>query len=377
MNRSLLTILGDLIRFKSVTPNDEGCQDYLISYLQNIGFNCQIINHDPVSNFFARIGNSSPLLVFAGHTDVVSAGEISQWHSNPFEMVQENDRLYGRGTADMKGSIAAMLSAAERFIANHPNFSGSLGFLITSGEEGEHYDLGTPLVMKTLYSQGTTIDYCIVGEPSCQERLGDMIKIGRRGSLNGQVVVTGKQGHVAYPHLALNPIHLISPVLHQLSNQVWDNGNDYFPPTSFQITSIEAGGHASNIIPGKLSLNFNFRFSTEQTSDSLKSKVDEIFKQLSLPYEINWRLSGNPFLTKQGLLVDCATASIKEQLGIIPEWSTTGGTSDGRFIAPYGIELIELGLVNATIHQVNEHTSLTDLLSLEQLYYQLCVRLLT
>ncbi|MDP1603287.1 MAG: succinyl-diaminopimelate desuccinylase [Legionella sp.] len=369
---SIKTLLSKLVACPSITPEDAGCQDFMMSFFEKAGFSCQRFDSPPVSNFFARIGTKAPLLVFAGHTDVVPVGNASKWHTDPFELTEIDGIAYGRGVADMKGSLAAMMAMAARFIADYPHFSGSLGFLITSGEEGDLYDKGTPHVMSELQKQGITIDYCIVGEPSSTSHVGDVIKIGRRGSLSGQLELHGKQGHVAYPHLAENPIHRISPALAELCATAWDTGNDYFPPTSFQVTHIHAGGHASNIIPGDLNLHFNFRFSTEQTVESLKAQVNDCFERHALKPTINWRLSGNPFLTSQGILLESSVKAVTSITQQNPVLSTSGGTSDGRFIAPYGIEVVELGPVNATIHQVNECTTLADLEALADIYYAIC-----
>ena len=372
----LKELLSELISYPSITPDDAGCQEFMIQYLNDIGFSCERMNHGPVSNFYAIYGNNGPLLVFAGHTDVVPVGDVSKWLTDPFVMEEREGMLYGRGTADMKGSLACMLHMAQRFTSTYPEFPGRLGFLITSGEEGDDYDLGTPYVMAKLKNQGIHIDYCIVGEPSSTSHVGDVIKIGRRGSLSAKINLHGKQGHVAYPHLAENPIHKISGALAKLCAKVWDKGNEYFPPTSMQITYINSGGHASNIIPGELALHLNFRYSTEQTQDSLKTQVLNTFNEFNLKPEISWRLSGEPFLTAQGALLDSAQQAVVEQSGIQPELSTSGGTSDGRFIAPYGVEVIELGPVNATIHQVNECVSLNDLNQLEAQYFSICQKLL-
>lgn len=372
----LKKLLAQLIRFPSISPKDAGCQEFMIQFLEEVGFSCQRMNNDPVANFFATYGTSGPLLVFAGHTDVVPVGEMEQWHTQPFELTEKNGMLYGRGTADMKGSLACMLHLARRFTQTYPDFPGRLGFLITSGEEGDDYDLGTPYVMKELNKQGIHIDYCIVGEPSSTKHVGDVIRIGRRGSLSAKITLHGKQGHVAYPQLALNPIHQISPALSKLAATVWDMGNAYFPPTSMQITHINSGSHASNIIPGLLTLHLNFRFSTEQTQFSLKEKVSAIFKEYALTPDIEWRLSGEPFLTAKGALIDSVQHVIKKQTGLNTELSTSGGTSDGRFIAPYGVEVIELGPVNASIHQVNECIALNELEQLEEQYYSICQDLL-
>lgn len=369
-------LLTELINFPSITPDDAGCQEFMIQFLQDAGFSCERMNNGPVSNFFALYGNSGPLLVFAGHTDVVPIGDESKWHTDPFVLVDKDSMLYGRGVADMKGSLACMLLMAKRFVEAYPAFPGRLGFLITSGEEGDDYDLGTPYVMERLQKQGIHIDYCIVGEPSSTAHVGDVLKIGRRGSLSAKICLHGKQGHVAYPHLAENPIHKISPALAKLTTIHWDEGNAYFPPTSMQITSISSGGQAPNIIPGELNMHLNFRYSTEQTQETLKEQVMATFNEFGLSPSINWRLSGEPFLTAQGALLESTQQAILEQSGYTPELSTSGGTSDGRFIAPYGVEVIELGPVNATIHQVNECVSLIDLHQLEAQYFSICQKLL-
>ncbi|KTD70423.1 MULTISPECIES: succinyl-diaminopimelate desuccinylase [Legionella] len=372
----LQEILNKLVRFPSITPEDAGCQEFMIQFLERIGFSCQRMNKEPVSNFFASYGESGPLLVFAGHTDVVPVGDATKWLSDPFIMEHKNGMLFGRGVADMKGSLACMLLMAQRFVKTYPKFQGRLGFLITSGEEGNDYDMGTPYVMQLLKNQGIHIDYCIVGEPSSTHRVGDVLKIGRRGSLSAKITLHGKQGHVAYPHLADNPIHKISPVLAELSTTLWDQGNHHFPPTSMQITHLQSGGQALNIIPGDLVLHLNFRYSTEQTHSVLKEKMTTIFQNHDLNPIMEWRLSGEPFLTAQGALLESCKEAIIELTKNSPELSTSGGTSDGRFIAPYGVEVVELGPVNATIHQVNECVSLSDLHQLETLYFSICEKLL-
>ncbi len=369
-------VLAQLIAYPSITPADEQCQEYMMARLKNLGFTCLPFNLNPVSNFFAYYGDTGPLLVFAGHTDVVPVGDESKWLTNPFHLTEKNDLLYGRGTADMKGSLASMPLMAERFIKRYPHFQGRLGFLITSGEEGDDYLLGTPYVMQQLTERNISIDYCIVGEPSSTSRIGDVIKIGRRGSLSAKIRIQGIQGHVAYPHLADNPIHKLSPALAELTSIQWDKGNEYFPPTSMQITYINSGGHASNIIPGELLMHLNFRYSTEQTEHALKEQITTLFARHQLEASIEWRLSGLPFLTSKGPLLEACKQAILEQTGIETELSTNGGTSDGRFIAPYGVEVIELGPVNATIHQVNECVSLSELELLEKIYFSLCERLL-
>lgn len=368
----LQDLLAKLISFQSITPADAGCQSFMIHYLEELGFKCQRFNKAKVDNFFAFYGTSGPLLVFAGHTDVVPVGDSDKWQTNPFVLTQQDGMLYGRGTADMKGSLAAMLIMANRFITQYPTFQGRLGFLITSGEEGDDFNDGTPYVMQQLKEQGIAIDYCIVGEPSSTHKTGDVIKIGRRGSLSAKVTLQGKQGHVAYPHLADNPIHKISSFLAELTTTQWDKGNEHFPPTSMQITYLHSGGHASNVIPGELSFDMNFRYCTEQTDALLKEKVASLFQKHNLKPQINWRLNGEPFLTSNGLLLECCQKAISDKTGSRPKLSTDGGTSDGRFIAPYGVEVVELGPVNATIHQVNECVSLQDLQMLESVYFSIC-----
>lgn len=368
--------LEHLIHFQSITPHDRGCQQYMISTLENLGFQCKPYPNSPVDNFFGRYGDGSPLLVFAGHTDVVPEGDRSKWATDPFRLIEKEGMLYGRGTADMKGSLACMLIAASRFVQDYPTFKGSLGFLITSGEEGDHFHLGTPYVMEQLQKEGIKPDFCVVGEPSSHRRVGDVIKIGRRGSLTANLKFHGKQGHVAYPHLAVNPIHTIAPALAELTSITWDEGNEHFPPTSMQITHIQSGGQASNIIPGELLLQLNFRYSTEQTASSLKKGVKDCLEKHRLNPSIDWRLNGEPFLTPKGDLIAQTIQIIHALTKQYPELSTSGGTSDGRFIAPYKVDVIELGPVNATIHQVNECVALADLGLLCDMYYALCETLL-
>lgn len=373
---SIKSLLAELIRFQSVTPHDALCQQFMMDYFSKLGFDCQQYDNLPVANFFARLGQQSPLLVFAGHTDVVPVGDASKWLTDPFALTEKEGMLYGRGTADMKGSLAAMMVMAQQFVNNYPNFKGSLGFLITSGEEGDLFDLGTPYVMSALQQQGIHLDYCVVGEPSSSHFLGDIIKIGRRGSLTALITAHGKQGHVAYPHLADNPIHRLGPILTELSTTQWDHGNDHFPPTSMQITYINADGKANNIIPGELGLNLNFRFSTEQTVDRLKQAVKHCFDKWGLKADFNWITNGLPFLTEHGKLLDSTINAVQAVTGLQPELSTSGGTSDGRFIAPYGVEVVELGPINATIHQVNECVAEADLIALSEIYLKICTQLL-
>ena len=375
MTATVQNFLDQLVRYKSITPNDAGCQDYMIGFFEQLGFVCQRFDNPPVANFFARFGTAAPLLVFAGHTDVVPVGDVSKWQTNPFVLTEKNGLAFGRGVADMKGSLAAMMAMAARFVTDYPDFPGSIGFLITSGEEGDDYLQGTPFVMAELQKQGITIDYCVVGEPSSTDVVGDVIKIGRRGSLTGKLSLHGKQGHVAYPHLAQNPIHLISPALTELTSTIWDEGDDYFPPTSLQIIHIHAGGQANNVIPGELTLHFNFRFSPQQTSDGLQAKIRSCFERYRLNPSIEWRLSGEPFLTSQGKQLESCIHAISSLTAQQPVLSTSGGTSDGRFIAPYGVEVVELGPVNATIHQVDECVALADLEKLADIYYTICQKI--
>lgn len=369
-------MLSKLISFKSITPDDAGCQNFLIQFLESMGFSCKKLDNFPVSNFFARMGTAKPMLIFAGHTDVVPVGDISLWKTNPFTLTNQNGTLFGRGVADMKGSIAAMLLAAQRFLHACPSMKGSLGFLITSGEEGDHFHLGTEYVMQKLNEEGTIPQYCIVGEPSSSKHTGDVIKIGRRGSLTGKLTLDGKQGHVAYPQFAINPIHIISPALKDLASIQFDEGNRHFPATSLQITHIHSGGESGNIIPASIQVQFNIRFSTEQTVEGLKEKVLKCFTKYDLSPIIEWRLNGEPFLTSHGQLLEECTDAIQKHCGITPEYSTSGGTSDGRFIAPYGVEVIELGPVNQSIHQINENVTLIDLEKLSEIYFTICSRIL-
>lgn len=373
---SIRTILEALVACPSISPDDAGCQSLLIRYLEPLGFHCQRLDSPPVSNLFACIGQGEPCFIFAGHTDVVPIGEISQWQSNPFRLTEHERLCYGRGVADMKGSLASMLVAAARFVNQHPSFHGRLGFLITSGEEGDDYNLGTPYVMEALKRQGIHPNYCLVGEPSSSQSIGDTIKIGRRGSLSATLTLKGRQGHVAYPQLADNPIHAIAPMLAELTTTSWDTGNDHFPPTSLQITRIHADGKASNVIPGTLMLDFNLRYSTEHTHQDLIQRIETCCRRHLIDPLIQWRFSGEPFLTSKGPLLEHTINAIKTHTGIEPILSTSGGTSDGRFIAPFGVEVVELGPLNATIHQVNESVSLDDLLTLSHVYYDICVAFL-
>lgn len=366
----LTSILAQLIACPSISPDDAGCQNVMQDFLRKLGFRCQQFDCPPVSNFYAEYGEGDHLFVFAGHTDVVPTGDLSLWKTDPFSLVINDDLLLGRGVADMKGSLAAMLITAQRWVEAHPK-CGRLGFLITSGEEGDDYDVGTPYVMQQLQAQGKKIDFCIVGEPSSTLRIGDVIKMGRRGSLTCKLHLQGKQGHVAYPHLAKNPIHMLAPALAELSTTVWDQGSEHFPPTSLQITHIQAGGQASNIIPQDVHLHFNIRFSTAHTAEKLQTMIEDCFARHHLHPTYAWTLSGNPFLTQTGRLLQTCQQVIQEHTQQNPECSTSGGTSDGRFIAPYEVEVIELGPVNQTIHQINESGSLSDLVILSNMYYDI------
>ncbi|MBK80150.1 MAG: succinyl-diaminopimelate desuccinylase [Gammaproteobacteria bacterium] len=372
---AVLDLCVELVRRASVTPDDAGCQALLGARLEALGFDCRAMPFGSVDNLWAVRGRAGPLVVFAGHTDVVPTGPESAWSSPPFEPTLRDGFLYGRGTADMKGSLAAMIVATERFLADHPDPAGRIGFLITSDEEGPAVD-GTRAVMGALTDAGESIDYCVVGEPSSGAALGDTVRIGRRGSLNGRLTVLGVQGHVAYPHLADNPIHRLAPALAELAATSWDDGNAHFPPTSFQASNIAAGTGAGNVVPGELVLDFNFRFSTEQTADGLQQRVEAILARHGLRYELTWTLSGEPFLTGPGRLIDATCEAIEAVAGLRPELSTSGGTSDGRFIAPAGAEVVELGPGNATIHKIDERVAVAELEPLAEIYRGILERLL-
>jgi len=371
-----LELSSALIARASVTPDDQGCQQLLAERLEKIGFVIEKLRFGDVDNLWARRGTSAPLFTFAGHTDVVPTGPLADWDSDPFEPAIRDGYLFGRGAADMKSSIAAMLTACERFVAEHDDHSGSIAFLITSDEEGPSVN-GTVKVVEQLQARDEKIDWCLVGEPSSKDQTGDTIKNGRRGSLCGVLTIKGKQGHVAYPQLADNPIHRAAPALSELAAVEWDQGNAFFPPTTFQISNIKAGTGAENVIPGSIELSFNLRFSTESTADSLKSRVTAILDSHQLNYDIQWRLSGQPFLTPAGELVDAAREAIQSQVGITTTLSTSGGTSDGRFIAPTGAQVVELGPVNATIHQTNECVNIAELDKLSDIYEEILKQLLT
>lgn len=370
-----LNLAFDLISRASVTPDDEGCQPLMMERLQALGFNCEPLRFEDVDNFWARRGSEGPLFAFAGHTDVVPTGPLEQWQSDPFKPEIRDGYLYGRGTADMKGSLAAFITACERFIAKHPDHKGSIALLITSDEEGPSIN-GTVKVIEHLEARQEKIDWCLVGEPSSTTLVGDIIKNGRRGSLGARLTVKGIQGHVAYPHLADNPIHRVAPVLAELAKTEWDQGNAHFPPTTFQVSNIHSGTGVTNVIPGEAEVIFNFRFSTETTAEALQNRVEQIFDKHGLNYEIKWTLSGQPFLTAEGALVSAASQAIKSVTGRETELSTSGGTSDGRFIAPTGAQVLELGPVNATIHKVNECVKAEDLDTLSAIYENVLENLL-
>ena len=376
MKNKVLELTMDLIRRQSVTPEDEGCLDMIGSRLQACGFQLTPINANNVRNLLAIKGSGEPCFAFAGHTDVVPPGDITDWTSPPFEPTIRNERLYGRGAADMKASLAAMVVAVEEFTSKYPNNKGKIAFLLTSDEEGVATD-GTIRIVEHIKNRtDLTIDYCVVGEPSSKDSLGDTIRIGRRGSLNAVLRVKGIEGHVAYPTEAKNPIHHALPALDELARYEWDAGNEYYPPTSMQISNVRAGAGTENVIPGALECQFNFRFSTEHTAESLKEVTQHIFDKYSLDYEISWRLSGNPFLTAEGKLTENVKAAIRDRLSVETELSTGGGTSDGRFIAPLGTELIELGPLNNSIHKVNENIVLTEISELKDLYFNILARML-
>ena len=366
----VITLAKDLMSRPSITPEDAGCQTVMIKRLQALGFIIETMVFEDTVNLWARRGTQAPLFVFAGHTDVVPSGPVDQWHTPPFEPTIIDGYLHGRGAADMKGSLACMVVAIERFIAQNPNHNGSIALLITSDEEGPFIN-GTTRVIDTLEARNEKIDMCIVGEPSSTHAVGDIVKNGRRGSITGDLIVKGIQGHVAYPHLANNPIHKALPALAELATTHWDNGNDFFPPTSFQIPNITAGTGASNVIPGQCEVQFNFRFSTELTDIDIKRRVHSILDAHDLDYDLKWTLSGHPFLTDSGTLVDAVVAAITDINHTPPQLLTTGGTSDGRFIARTGAQVVELGPVNATIHKVNECVKVTDLEKLTDMYQRI------
>jgi succinyl-diaminopimelate desuccinylase len=372
---STLDLTRELISRPSVTPDDQDCQKIIAERLEALGFNVEHHRFGEVDNLWARRGDAQPLFVFAGHTDVVPPGPVEQWQSDPFTPTVSGKTLYGRGAADMKSSIAAMISACEQFIGRHPDHKGSIAFLITSDEEGDAVD-GTVKVVEVLQKRNITIDWCLVGEPTSSKTVGDVVKNGRRGSLSGTLKVIGTQGHIAYPHLADNPIHRFAPALNDLVNEAWDSGNEFFPPTSFQISNINAGTGANNVIPACVDVLFNLRFSTEITEQQIRLRIEEILNSHALDYELTWALSGNPFLTPSGELIDAARTAISKVCDFDTELSTSGGTSDGRFIAPTGAQVLELGPVNASIHKIDENIDLDQLEQLTLIYREILAQLL-
>ena len=367
MHKDALALSQQLISCRSLTPDDSGCQEILIGRLKEIGFNIEKIQCNEVENIWARRGTTAPVLCFAGHTDVVPTGPLDQWESDPFTPTIRDGKLYGRGAADMKSSLAAFITAIESFVHLHPDHTGSIALLITSDEEGPAVD-GTVRVVELLKEREEKIDYCIVGEPTCLNQLGDTIKNGRRGSLSGTLTIKGIQGHIAYPHLAKNPIHLAAPCIAEFAQTEWDCGNEYFPPTTWQISNISGGTGVTNVIPGEVEVIFNFRFSTASTVKSLQNKVHQILDKHGLKYNLDWSLSGKPFLTPKGDLVDAVNDSINRVMNIRPELSTSGGTSDGRFIAEICPQVVEFGPINATIHKINECVEVADIEKLSEIY---------
>ena len=367
MSNHALNYARDLIRRASTTPEDAGCQTWLGERLTALDFRLERVDHGKVSNLWARRGTAAPLVCFAGHTDVVPSGPLERWTTPPFEPSVRDGRLYGRGAADMKGSIAAFLAAVEEFVAAHPDHPGSIAWLITSDEEGPAVD-GTVRVVEHLAARGERLDYCIVGEPTCARRFGDTLKNGRRGSLHGRLTVRGVQGHIAYPQLARNPVHLAAPALAELAATEWDRGNDYFPPTTWQISNLHAGTGATNVIPGQLDVVFNFRFATASTVEDLQARVHAILDRHGLDYELDWELGARPFLTPRGKLVEALSAAITASTGVTPELSTTGGTSDGRFIIDICSEVVEFGPINASIHKIDESVGVEELSQLATVY---------
>jgi len=370
-----LELTRELVRRPSVSPEDHGCLDLICARLAPLGFHNERLQYGPVDNLWATHGAGRPVLCFAGHTDVVPTGPREDWRTDPFEPTVRDGILYGRGVADMKSGLAAMVTATERFVARHPDHRGTLAFLFTSDEEGPAVD-GTRRVVQVLEGRGQTIDWCVVGEPTSHAALGDTIKIGRRGSLSGRLTVHGVQGHIAYPHLADNPVHAFAPALAELAARRWDEGNAYFQPTSFQVSNIAAGTGAPNVIPGELKVRFNLRFSTEQTVERLQQTVLELLDRHRVNYTLEWHVSGLPFFTRPGLLTEVVSTAVRHIAGHVPEFSTTGGTSDGRFIAPTGTEVVELGVANATIHKVNECVRIEDVDRLSLMYEQVMEMLL-
>ena len=375
MHDPALNLLFDLLRRPSITPDDAGCQDIIAARLGKLGFECETMVFGEVTNLWARRGTGSPVFCFAGHTDVVPPGDVNDWQSDPFEPDIRGEHVYGRGSADMKSGLAAMVVAVERFLDDHPDHPGSIAFLITSDEEGRARD-GTLKVMEALTNRGEEIDWCVIGEPSSHAELGDVVRIGRRGSLSGMLDVRGVQGHVAYPQLADNPIRRFAPVLAELHGIVWDEGNEFFPPTSFQVVNIQSGVGAPNVTPAQLSARFNFRYSTEWDHHRLKERVQAILDAHDIDYELRWHLSGEPVLTEPGQLIDAVSQAVAEHTGRAPELSTGGGTSDGRFISPAGVDVVELGPISASIHKIDEHVRMEDVGTLASMYQRILELLL-
>jgi succinyl-diaminopimelate desuccinylase len=363
-----LELTQNLMARRSVTPADEGCQDVMIGRLEALGFRIERLRYGNVDNFWARRGTDGPVFCFAGHTDVVPTGPLEEWKSDPFVPSVRDGFLFGRGAADMKSGLAAMVTATEAFVAAHPRHKGSIAFLITSDEEGPSVD-GTKRVVETLAARHERIDWCIVGEPSSEQKIGDTIKVGRRGSFSGRLTVHGVQGHVAYPQLAENPVHTLAPALAELTSRVWDQGNEHFQPTTFQVSNLNAGTGAPNVIPGELKARFNLRYSPVQSQEGLKEIVEGILRKHGVRYTLEWYVSGEPFYTVPGVLSDAVSSAIEAVTGGRPKLSTGGGTSDGRFIAPLGAQVVELGVVNTTIHKVNESVSLADIDTLHAMYF--------
>lgn len=374
-NDATLELTEQLIACRSVTPEDGGCMAIISERLHRIGFKCEFINRGGVTNLWARRGTSAPLFCFAGHTDVVPSGPIERWQSDPFVPTRRDGQLYGRGAADMKSSLAAFVTATEAFVAERPEHTGSIAFLLTSDEEGDAFD-GTVAVTEALTARGEKMDYCVVGEPSSVNRLGDTLKNGRRGSLTGKLTVKGIQGHIAYPQLAKNPIHLAAPAIAELAATVWDQGNEFFPPTTWQISNIQGGTGAGNVIPGSLDILFNFRFATSSTPEDLKAKVSAILDSHGLDYDIVWTLGAKPFLTGRGALVDASVKAIRDETSVEAELSTSGGTSDGRFISEICPQVIEIGPLNASIHKIDECVEIASLPQLSAIYRRILEKLL-
>ncbi len=373
-NKSVIDILDKLIGFKSLTPFDDKCQEYIASFLKDLGFEIKFKKYGDVTNLIARYGNEKPVLAYVGHTDVVPTGDIKKWDTDPFKLTDKDSKLYGRGTSDMKGGIACMMHSIQEVISDNNKINGSIIVILTSDEEGPAIN-GIKKLVESSDLDSYEIDMCLVGEPSCKKVIGDTVKNGRRGSLSGNLRIQGIQGHIAYPQNAMNPIHAFSPILNKLISEKYDEGNEYFPPTSFQISNINSGVGTTNIIPGELNMDFNFRYSTETTKNELQNKVENIMKKSGLEYMINWSHSGDPFLTKRKDLLDSCIMSIKEELGLTAEISTDGGTSDGRFMAKICDQVIEFGLINESIHKINEHTTRADLSAVVKVYKAMLNRL--